>query len=623
MSSDPSFLGTVQDVSGSVVSVLLAGVVVSGAIHVDGHVYRVGQVGSFVRIPCGLAELFGVVTKAGVSAVPDSLSESSPFGRLWMTVHLVAEAPAGHRSTRGTAYMPTVGDPVHVVTEPDLARLYGADASLHAEIGTVAGAPSVPARLNINALVTRHSAIVGATGSGKSTAVTKILSAIADEARYPSARVMLLDVHDEYASAFGDRARVLRVNSRTSHERLEFPFWALTFEELLPLTFGNLDDSARGAVRDEIVELKRDAVATCGIASVTVAEVTVDTPIPFCIHELWLRLHSRMNATHTEKADAQSPLSVAFEQDDHGAPTQPGDAMKVIAPRFRPETKSGATKIYLSGSPLNIRRQVDSLGSRLRDKRYDFLFRPGPWTVQPDGASGLSLSDFLDRWLNAPQTITVLDLSGVPASILDELVGALTRVMYDALFWARDLSEGGRERPLLMVFEEAHRYFGDGPGTTRAAVQRIVREGRKYGVSAMIVSQRPSEIDATVLSQCGTLVALRLGNSADRSRVAAAVSDQMVGMMEMLPVLRTGEALVMGEAVPLPMRVSVELPARLPNSLDPCVVGEIGPGGWDRRREPTSYEDVADRWLTQVPRSSNVLAEADSESGPGNESPTG
>jgi hypothetical protein len=520
--------------------------------------------------------------------------------------------------------MPTVGDSVHVVTEPDLARLYGAEGDSHAEIGSVAGAPSVPARVSINSLVTRHSAVVGATGSGKSTAVTQMLSAIARDERYPSARVILLDIHDEYSSAFGSGARVLRVNAQETDERLEFPFWALTFDELLPLTFGDLDDSARGAVRDEIVQLKRDGLRANSITALVEDAVTVDSPVPFCIHELWFRLHRRLNATHTERADAQSLASEALELDDACSPVQSGDAMSLVPPRYRAATQVGTEKVYLSGSTLNIRRQVDALGSRLRDRRYKFLFNPGPWKVETDGRTILPLSAFLERWLNPPQTVTLLDLSGVPTTILDELVGALTRVIYDALFWARELSEGGRERPVLMVFEEAHRYFADERGgSARASIQRIVREGRKYGIGAMIISQRPSEIDATVLSQCGTLVALRLGNAADRNRVSAAVSDQMVGMIDMLPVLRTGEAIIMGEAVPLPMRVSIELPKHVPNSRDPVVVAGPGhPGGWNRPREPTCYEDVVDRWLEQEPRSSRIVQDAQPRSAPNDATPS-
>lgn len=159
-------------------------------------------------------------------------------------------------------------------------------------------------------------------------------------------------------------------------------------------------------------------------------------------------------------------------------------------------------------STLNIRRQVDALASRLRDRRYDFLFRPGPWTPELDGHVTSDLDIFLEALLGSDCNVSILDLSGVPAAVLNDLIGALTRVVYDALFWSRRLSEGGRERPLLLVYEEAHAYLGGGQThPVKTAVQRAVKEGRKYGIGAMIVSQRPAEVDATILSQCGTMVA--------------------------------------------------------------------------------------------------------------------
>lgn len=171
----------------------------------------------------------------------------------------------------------------------------------------------------------------------------------------------------------------------------------------------------------------------------------------------------------------------------------------------------------------------------------------------------------------------VLDLSGVPTTILNDLIGTLLRVLYDALFWARDRSEGGRERPLLLVLEEAHVYLGkDHKGPAASAVRRIAKEGRKYGIGAMIVSQRPSEVDDTILSQCGTLFALRMSNPSDRGHVVGTVTDNLQGLLSNLPILRTGEAVIVGEAVHLPMRALIEPPPedRRPDSADPVILGD-------------------------------------------------
>jgi hypothetical protein len=190
-------------------------------------------------------------------------------------------------------------------------------------------------------------------------------------------------------------------------------------------------------------------------------------------------------------------------------------------------------------------------------------------------------------------------------SILLDLIGALLRLLFDALFWARYRPEGGRLRPLLFVLEEAHAYLSSGnESLASVAARRIVKEGRKYGVGAMIVSQRPAEIDPTILSQCGTMFAMRLANATDRSHVTATVSDNLEGLFNMLPALRTGEAIIVGESVQLPLRALIEAPARnrRPDSHDPLVYDPTSSGGWNRPKQAEDYEKVVERWRNENAR---------------------
>ena len=196
--------------------------------------------------------------------------------------------------------------------------------------------------------------------------------------------------------------------------------------------------------------------------------------------------------------------------------------------------------------------------------------------------------------------ITVLDLSGVPSQVLVRLIGGILNITYEAMFWGRNLPEGGRNRPELVVMEEAHRYLGrDADNPARDMVQRIVKEGRKFGVGAMIVSQRPSEIDETILSQCGTQFALRLSNNADQGKVKAALPDSLSGLVDTLPVLRTGEAIIMGEAARLPIRCRINLPpeGERPSSADPEVSA-----AWARAKTEEDYERLAAAWRSQDPK---------------------
>ncbi|MFO0986550.1 MAG: ATP-binding protein [Alphaproteobacteria bacterium] len=502
-----------------------------------------------------------------------------------------------------------------LVTEKHLRAIYGRPQDRRfVRVGHLASAESIPALVDIDRLVTRHSAVVGTTGSGKSTTVAGLLSALSDPSHYPAARILVIDIHGEYGAALADRARVFRINADKAKkdEALYIPYWALTADELIPVTFGQIDDAGRGSVLDRIADKKRESIGKKPRPGLTADSLTVDSPVPFSLHQLWFDLHCEMRATHHEQAGRpQSKETWALELGGDNKPIQPGDTMRVIAPRFRPakDIKDDPEKIRLSRSPLNIGRSIDRLASRLRDPRFDFLFRPGPWLPKEDGAVENDLDSLLALWLGREKPITILDLSGVPPSIQSDLVAALLRIVYEALFWARRLPEGGRSRPLLVVLEEAHLYLSQPEWPAAQAVRRIAKEGRKYGIGAMIVSQRPSEVDHTILSQCGTLIAMRLTNSNDRGHVTSAATDNLEGLFAMLPILRTGEAVIVGEAVNLPVRTQIDRPSknRRPDSADPTLVGTedvvaAKKSGWISEAKKEDYARVMKAWREQYPR---------------------
>ena len=617
MPNSPTYLGTVQDVQGATISIALDKDTVSGLAFIDGHGYRIGQIGSFVRISIGFTDLFGVVSQVGAGAVPEALAKVEPYGYRWLRIQLVGEGQRAGEFKRGISQYPTIGDEAHLVTELDLTRIYGRpDAANFVRVGSLASAESIPALIDIDRLVTRHSAVVGATGAGKSTTVANLLASLSDPSRYPSARIIVLDIHGEYHAALNDRATIFRVNADTTRgeQPLFIPYWALSLDELLRVTpFRGLNDADRAALVEKIKQLKLASLQIQTRGGVTGDTMTVDTPIPFSIHRLWYELHRHVCSTHTAQGANQSEATEAIEPDATGQP-QLGDIMGVKPPRYRAITSGGANRVYLSGSPLNIRRQIMATESLLRDTRYDFMFRPGPWCPQPTfqnlGAQPTQDLDALLRaWVGGDKPITILDLSGVPVSILMDLIGVLIRLLFDALFWARYLPEGGRTRPLLFVLEEAHAYLNAGnDGAASVAARRIVKEGRKYGIGAMIVSQRPAEIDPTILSQCGTMFAMRLANTTDRSHVTGTVSDNLEGLFNMLPTLRTGEAIIVGEAVHLPLRALIDAPAknRRPDSHDPKIYDSSSAGGWNRARQTEDYASVLEKWRSENPRPANA-----------------
>lgn len=614
MGNDPTRLGTVEDVKGATVSVILDEDTIAGLAFVDGHGYRIGQLGSFVRIPIGYVDLFGIVSQVGASAVPERLSETEAYGHRWMTIQLVGEGTHRGEFKRGLSQYPTIGDTVHLVTEEDLTYIYGRpDSPRYIKVGHLASSESIPALVDIDALITRHCAVVGSTGTGKSTTIASLLNTISAPGRFKSARVIVFDIHGEYAQAMQEHSTIFRINAdrRRNEVPLYIPYWALNFDELLSVTFGDtLSDSDRGGIIEKITEKKLSALQRVPRNGVSESTLNVDTPVPFSLHQLWYELHLLVISTHLQTGN-QSVNTVAFEKDQDGNIIGKGDAMAVKPPKCKPQdTSAGAQpKVYLSQSTLNIRRPLEGLAYKLRDSRYDFLFTPGGWLPDTDGIPQKDLDELLTTWLECEKPITILDLSGVPREILNTLIGALLRIIYDSLFWARNLPEGGRERPLLVVLEEAHAYLGkDDVGQAAQAVRRIVKEGRKYGIGAMIISQRPVEIDTAILSQCGTFFAMRLGNTQDRSHVTSVVSENLEGLFAMLPILRTGETIIVGEAVHIPVRAMIDPPPRhrRPDSQDPVVYDDFGPGGWNREREPSDYAEVVELWRKQDPTSPRI-----------------
>lgn len=620
MRRDPTFIGTVQDVYGSTITVELSNDTVTGLGFVHGEGYRIGQVGSFVRIPLGFVDLYGVVSQVGAGAAPEQDREQQAYGNRWVKVQMVGEGQRGGRFERGISQHPTIDDRVHIVTEADLLAIYGSgDPQDFVSVGHLASAESIPSLVNINKLVTRHSAVVGTTGSGKSTTVAGLLNALSDSTRYPSARIVVLDIHGEYAKALADRASIFRVSAEASKNQKPFfvPFWALSFEELVALALGKLSDAQTAVVADMILQLKKEGLASQAREGVEESQVTVDTPIPFCLHKLWFELHKREHHTLIPRpGGAADEVEPAYVLGLDGNPLQLGDPMSVTPPLYRTVKTTGPAneRVQHGREPVGIRQQLAGLASRLRDPRMAFLFNPGEWLPDIDGKTTKDLDALLEGWIGGPDPISIFDLSGIPSSVLNDLIGALLRVLYDAIFWARNLPEGGRERPLLMVLEEAHAYLSkENAGSASTAVKRIAKEGRKYGVGMMIVSQRPSDIDSTILSQCGTIFAMRLANDTDRGHVTSAASDNLKGLFEMLPILRTGEAIIVGEAVSLPVRTLITPPDlnRRPDSVDPRVVvrsvldqGQIGyegPGGWGQTRDPSDYVAMVRQWRKQSP----------------------
>lgn len=592
MNSKPTLLGHVAAVTGAAISVHQSPSVASGIAIIGGKSYRIGQVGSFVRIPQGYHDLYGIVAEVGANASPGAAREQNDRGDRWLTIQLVGEI-VGASFERGISQYPNVNDEVHLVTEEDLAVIYGTQDGGQVVIGRLASAEGIPVRIDLDKLVTRHSAVLGSTGAGKSTTVASLLRSIAlggsaeGSADFPNARILLLDIHGEYGRALRSVSTVFRVNPSAAEQPLHIPFWALDPIDLLTFLMGKLDDKPLSQILDRILDYKTKLVSNMTVTGLDQNSMTADSPVPFSLKNLWFELLDPEIRTW-----ADQPRTIP-------ALTEEGDAETLKAPRYRPHGAGAAAPFINQVGVLSIRRPLDQMRSRLLDRQYDFLLHPGAWEPGLNGKVAKDLPELLQAWLGHGKPITILDLSGIPSAVVARLIGAILKIIYEGLFWGREKSEGGIARPLLVVMEEAHRYLSkEAEGPARDMVQRIVKEGRKFGIGAMVISQRPSEVDDTILSQCGTFIALRLSNSSDRAKVQASLPDNLAGVVDSLPVLRIGEAIITGEAARLPIRCRITLPdeKNRPNSEDPAVSKR-----WQSARLPENYERVASSWRAQNP----------------------
>lgn len=557
-------IGTVYSVNGNMVSVSLSDSIKSNSPIIDGIVYRIGQIGSFLKIPLGYTILYGIVTQIGADAVPEKVKDAINGdykllgNQQWLSMTLVGEQ-IGRRFERGISQSPTTGDTVHLVTLHDLKIIYeGYDKNSAINIGHISVSESLDAYLDLNKLVSRHFAILGSTGSGKSNAVGIILKSIIEK-NFGRTRILLLDPHGEYNSVFGDDSVVFQVNAEINASQLYIPYWALSFQEFIKLFDGNISEQNKEYFRTKIMEAKLNG-AKANKIKIDPAMVTADSPIPFSLKKLWYELDDFERQTYEKKDD---PDSLALIKE--------GDAEKLISSQYKP-AGIGSSPPFTNKSAKYLLPFLESVRSKLHDSRFNFLFQPGEYTPDLTGKITKDLSELILSWIGSEKPISILDISNVPSDIMMSIAGTLLSIIYEALFWGQEIEVGGRKQPLLIVLEEAHNYLRSGENSIASrSVQRIAKEGRKYGVGLMLVTQRPSELDETVLSQCGTIVALRMNNSKDRSYVAAAIQDELRSIVDLLPSLRTGEAIVSGEGVCIPSRIQFSKLAYAPKSADPIV----------------------------------------------------
>lgn len=519
MSADILRVGRVIQISGSKVVGELEASVEDLYRTYKSRRYTVGQVGSIVRIEAGDKLIFGVVTALRMAEL--AIAEKSEGKKIlesngdakWLEIELFGE---GLRNgidendfifQRGIVTYPLPGQSIFVATVGELGRIYNQPDKPSIHIGSLSQASTLPVYLMTNELLGKHFAVLGTTGSGKSCAVTVLLQAILNVA--PSGHIILLDPHNEYGKAFDGTSEVIDPTT------LNLPHWLMNFEESTEVFVGKSEFAATSQtniLKEAILSARRNF----GTAGIPTESITVDTPVPYRLSDLLADVRSKKPSA----AAAAAPYD------------------KIIG-------------------------KIEALQA---DKRFSFLIRP-------DGDVSDGLAEIVGKYLRIPvaeKPLSIIDLSGIPSDVVDVVVSIFCRMIFDFAVW----SPRPVKVPILLICEEAHRYAPRSDAAafqpTKQALSRIAKEGRKYGVSLGLVSQRPSELAETILSQCNTLIALRMSNEQDQHFVQRALPDAVRSLIDVLPTLRAQEALIVGEGTTVPVRVRFnDLPLdRRPHSAD-------------------------------------------------------
>lgn len=488
----------------------------------------IGQPGTFVLVSLPssflLCMIVGVemkeerITAADLRhAASDSVLLTERVSRSLSTVPVGTIDSAG-KFERGADTLPTVNAPVFAVDSKMVESIYRSYAEGDFSLGSLSLLPGQEAKINLDSFLTRHAAILGQTGGGKSWAVASIVQKLC---LHPQATIVLFDLHGEYGKAFGSYADVIPATE------LELPYWLMNSEELL----GLMVDRSESAAPNQIAKFKELLQEAKNSSSenkeLGIPKITIDTPVHFDFRGLI----DRFRALDTEMVSGQR----------------------------------GEKQGPLFGQFTRLLMRIDS---RLNDRRYDLIFNPRKYT------NSASMDDLFRRLLGERagdrKKVVVVDLSSTPFDVRSSVISLILRCLFDFAYWYRRTSKSERY-PISVFADEAHIYLSDRDASSDAArtsAERIAKEGRKYGVSLTVISQRPREVSGTILSQCGSFLCLRISNPDDQSYVRNLLPDSVRGVSSMFSTLRRGEGILLGDSVMMPTRIKISAPRPSPESDD-------------------------------------------------------
>ncbi|MCI0708149.1 MAG: ATP-binding protein [Ignavibacteriae bacterium] len=529
---DEKKIGVIREVSSTTLTVVIDPHITNLSKKIGEKIYLIGQIGSYVLVPVGKQYVIGIVSGFKKADINE---QEKIVQRYIMTVTMVGSLKKGYFES-GVSVPPTADMPVYVLEDKDLKVAFATYQKFNFSIGRLSLFENEQAYIDPNKFFGKHIAILGSSGAGKSCTVASILQKAVNSAE---TKIVVIDIHSEYKRAFPEGSRHFDIAG------LELPYWLMNFEEITEMLIDPKDENA--------------ATQTA------------------TLHDLILAAKKSANQRLAESITADSP--VFYDLNEVRAKIQFLDTEKITGP-------SGGKEGPYFGK---FARFIVRLNTKMNDPRYAFIFKSRVCTDTESAKALLSMIFGLDK----KSKITIMDMSGIPFDIVNTVAALIARIAFDFNFW----NPNRRDLPILLVFEEAHNYLthsGSGSKAAVRTVERIAKEGRKYGVSCMIVSQRPSEISETILSQCNSFVILRLLNPVDQAYMRRLVPDTFSGLDAAIPTLRQGEAIVLGDSMAMPLRVQIDQPSPEPDSSDINFYNQ-----WKASYGKTDAGEVMERWWKQ------------------------
>jgi len=554
------------------------------------------QVGRYLQIAQGNSD-FTIANIQNVRGVIGQDTDGNPKWQFHIVCQAVGTLVDGKRFERASVLLPVPTELAYPADKDTLDILFAKDADYQFPLGQLSLNKSISLKVNGDNFFSKHIAIVGSTGSGKSCTVTQILHdvvGISDEAnnnidQQNNSHIVIFDIHDEYSAAFTLQDDQKFTLNRLDIDSLQLPYWLMNSEELESMFIESNEQNSH----NQVSQFKQAVILNKEKHNPTVKEITYDMPVYFSIEEVYRYIENInrevIGRLEGENLPKLSDGTLVDERKNYYFDTQC---------TFVNQSTAQASKA--TNGPFNgeFNRFISRLETKLADKRLRFFLHP-TW----DDGNTFTTKDFdyiikqFIGYLNRAN-VTIVDLSGIPFEVLSITVSLVSRLIFDFCFHYSKLcheQNALNDVPLMIVCEEAHNYIPQRDNiayrSSQKSLERVAKEGRKYGLSLMVVSQRPSEVSETIFAQCNNFLALRLTNNADQNYVKRLFPDNTSGITSILPNLSHGECVVVGDAVLLPALVQMPLPKPEPQSQSVCVYKE-----WSKPWRELTFADVISRW---------------------------